>query len=942
MLHEHTINRDFVDDNISNKMSLESFLNTHSVKKDSGLQITNTRIGDKSSIYGGSYHIPDEDYKTFLGLYHNNVFLKNKSEYLTEKQLEVDGPILVDIDFRYDYSVCQRIHTSKHILEIVCLYLEELKVMYQFETQTHIPVYVFEKDAVNRVDDKQITKDGIHIIIGLKSDRICQAILRKRILSKIGEVLKELPITNTWEDVLDEGITKGGTNWQLYGSKKPHNEPYRLSYIYDVIKDDADDELMYIPICTKTFLTSETLCKLSARYKDNVFLFMDNAFVDEYDSQTNDRQKRTSTSHRNSFEEPSSALDITNSEILQEKITYFLESLKPNEFELREAYEYTMALPLSYYGLGSYTKWMRVGWALSNIDKRLLIVWIAMSSKQEGFVYHSIVDLCDRWKVFDSNNVHGLSLRSLMYWVREDNLIGFKAVQDNSIDYHIEQTLERVSMTAGDKGGLNRGSGDFDIATVLYHLYKNEYVCASVRNNTWYRFCNHRWSEVDSGTCLRKSISEVLREIYFKKGKKLLLLSSTMPYDDDKTKFMKKKVEIITNICERLSKTHDKKNIMTEAKELFYKVQFLEKLDQNPYLLCFNNGVIDFRTKEFRTGRPEDFLSKCTRIDYIKISSRHSIIVDEINDFMKKLFPVDELHRYMWDHLASTLLGTCKEQTLNMYVGIGQNGKSVLVNLMEQVLGEYKGDVPLTLLTQQRTKVGGLSPELVQLKGVRYAVIQEPSKGDKINEGIMKQLTGGDPIQARSPYMTATMTYLPQFKLVICSNEFMEIGSTDHGTWRRIRVVDFESLFTDNPVTGDTTKPYQYVLDKDIKEKFKSWKEVFASLLVERAFITGGNVADCAKVKASSTSYRESQDSIADFIGKRICVQESSCLSKMVIAEQFREWYSVNYGGKAPNMKEVTIQVDKKFGTNRDGLWKGIQMIPLMPFPIDEPNSTTS
>lgn len=124
--------------------------------------------------------------------------------------------------------------------------------------------------------------------------------------------------------------------------------------------------------------------------------------------------------------------------------------------------------------------------------------------------------------------------------------------------------------------------------------------------------------------------------------------------------------------------------------------------------------------------------------------------MEEIKDFMKKLFPVVELHKYMWDHLASTLLGTCKEQTLNMYVGIGQNGKSVLVNLMEQVLGDYKGDVPLSLLTQQRVKIGGVSPELVQLKGVRYAVIQEPSKGDKINEGIMKQLTGGDPIQARS------------------------------------------------------------------------------------------------------------------------------------------------------------------------------------------------
>jgi hypothetical protein len=59
-------------------------------------------------------------------------------------------------------------------------------------------------------------------------------------------------------------------------------------------------------------------------------------------------------------------------------------------------------------------------------------------------------------------------------------------------------------------------------------------------------------------------------------------------------------------------------------------------------------------------------------------------------------------------------------------------------------------------------------------------------------------------------------------------------------------------------------------------------------------------------------------------------VNESSCLSKMVIAEQFRDWYASNHGGRAPNMKEISVQVDKKFGACRDGLWVGVQMKPLM------------
>ena len=55
--------------------------------------------------------------------------------------------------------------------------------------------------------------------------------IAEKVLSQIGEVLKDISITNTWEDVLDEGISKSGTNWQLCGLRKPHNEPYGLSDI---------------------------------------------------------------------------------------------------------------------------------------------------------------------------------------------------------------------------------------------------------------------------------------------------------------------------------------------------------------------------------------------------------------------------------------------------------------------------------------------------------------------------------------------------------------------------------------------------------------------------------------------------------------------------------------------------------------------------------------
>ena len=111
---------------------------------------------------------------------------------------------------------------------------------------------------------------------------------------------------------------------------------------------------------------------------------------------------------------------------------------------------------------------------------------------------------------------------------------------------------------------------------------------------------------------------------------------------------------------------------------------------------------------------------------------------------MRELFPEEEVCKYMWEHLASTLIGTSPNQTFNMYHGGGQNGKSVLTVFMKMILGDY-ADIaaPLSLITAERAGIGGVSPEVVKLKGIRYAVVNEPKKNDTINEGVMKQITSG-------------------------------------------------------------------------------------------------------------------------------------------------------------------------------------------------------
>jgi P4 family phage/plasmid primase-like protien len=267
-------------------------------------------------------------------------------------------------------------------------------------------------------------------------------------------------------------------------------------------------------------------------------------------------------------------------------------------------------------------------------------------------------------------------------------------------------------------------------------------------------------------------------------------------------------------------------------------------------------------------------------------------------------------------------------QTLNNYVGFGQNGKSVFTDLMSQTLGEYKVGGPMSLITQPRTRVGGLSPEIVALQGARYVVLQEPSKEDVINDGPMKELVSGvEPISARAPYMLEMVTFIPQCKIIVCANELMGVKTRDHGTWRRIRVVPFVSLFTENPEQGDPEKPYQFKLDRTLKEnKFPVWRETFLAMLAERAFTTQGTVKDCQAVLAASNDYRERQDYLSEFIRDKVVRCAGATIKKAHLSDEFSLWYKINYGGRCPKSKDIHDVMDKQFGKNKAGVWNGVKL----------------
>lgn len=932
------------------KSRFDDYLRAHAAKKDSGVGagagFTHTRIGDAGlKISGGAYHISDAEWSEFMKRYYDHVFGDgNNTEYLTEKQLIEDGSIFVDIDLRYEVAIAERQHTENHIIDAVMVYMENLNKLVEVTPGVGIDVYVMEKEQVKVMDNK--TKDGIHIKIGVKMHKGLQVLLRQRVMAELSNIWDDLPITNTWDEVLDEGVTKGFVNWQMYGSRKPGHQAYAVKYYWIIKYDDISDNWSAVSQSVSGKFNERNFEKLSARYKgDPVFPTRDLVLAEfETAKESLGRQgtkggaaataKRMvlAPGHGCNFNE------INSEDLLNTHLEEMFDNLNSSEHRLKETYDYVMSLPAEYYGPGSYSKWIRVGWALANYagtnginrvqGNNMFLAWLKFSS-QPGcrdtfkggngkFDWRNVPDIYKLWSSFDTNNPEGLTHRSIMYWCKSDAREKYDLIRKQTIDYFITESISKPT--------------EYDLALVLYHMYKDRYVCVSTKTKLWFEYANHRWSESEANE-LRQAISKDMYALFYAKIDEILMKLKALPDPEGKEAEKLHKTETkLAEITLYLKKTQWKNNIMREAMEIFYIKDFMDKLDQNPWLMCFSNGVIDFKAKEFRKGQPDDYICKCTEIDYIALNpSKYGDVYDELNSFFEQLFPDSSVRVYMWEFMASVLIGINKNQTFNIFKGSGANGKSKLMELLGKALGKYKGTLPITYLTQvKRNTLGSTSSEVAQLPGVRLAVLNEPSKGDKINEGPLKETTGGDPIQARALFKD-TVTFIPQFKMVCCTNIDFEEMANDDGTWRRIRKVDFESKFMVKPYSDEvrfpkSLCPHQFPLDKELDVKFDRWAPCLMSMLVDLAYKLQGDVKDCPKVMASSEKLRESQDYFTKFAKEMLIPLPGEKVRKSELLDTFKVWYAGLYGSRSlPKGKEICEFMDTRFGLFNKG-WHNIKL----------------
>ncbi|MFH8939494.1 DNA primase family protein [Streptomyces griseosporeus] len=236
------------------------------------------------------------------------------------------------------------------------------------------------------------------------------------------------------------------------------------------------------------------------------------------------------------------------------------------------------------------------------------------------------------------------------------------------------------------------------------------------------------------------------------------------------------------------------KAMLTQAKSAPGMVLNAATLDADPYALCTPDGIVDLRTGLVKAPDPnKDFHSRSTAVgSQPQPTPRwHKFLTDTFGDDAEGREMID----YLQLLLGYSVTGDVGAQILPFLFGTGKNGKSVLLDVLMKLLGDYADAAPPGFLMAKPYE--GHPTDLAELHGRRVIVCSEVKPDDKFDEARVKLLTGGDRIKARRMRQDF-FSFEPTHKLWLLGNHRPEVGTGGFAFWRRMRLIPFERVVPDH------------------------------------------------------------------------------------------------------------------------------------------------
>jgi putative DNA primase/helicase len=318
----------------------------------------------------------------------------------------------------------------------------------------------------------------------------------------------------------------------------------------------------------------------------------------------------------------------------------------------------------------------------------------------------------------------------------------------------------------------------------------------------------------------------------------------------------------------------------------------MEELDRDPWLINCQNGTLDLRTGKLKAHDPADRITKIVPVDYDPDAP-----CPRFKQFLKEALVDEAVIKFVKRYSGYTLTGITRERLLAILYGFGKNGKTTLVELLHEVLGDYARNTDVeTLLIK---KYQGVGNDVAALKGARFVSAAEVEKGRRLAESKVKQLTGRDTVTARFLF-GENFDFKPEFKLWLSTNNKPVIQGTDDAIWDRIRLIPLTQRFDGNK--ADPKLPDK--LRHEIAGVF-AWMVEGCLEWQEHGLQEPKTVTDATK------QYREEMDTLASFLDE-VCVMGSHY---RVLAERLYQRYAMwcdNSGERKDPKKAFVARLEER------------------------------
>jgi putative DNA primase/helicase len=335
-----------------------------------------------------------------------------------------------------------------------------------------------------------------------------------------------------------------------------------------------------------------------------------------------------------------------------------------------------------------------------------------------------------------------------------------------------------------------------------------------------------------------------------------------------------------------------------------------DDLDSDPWLLNVVNGTIDLRIGELRPHRKDDLLTKLCPVAYdpeAKAPLWESVIARALNNTPDLIAFVKRLFGY-------GLTGIVREQILPVFYGTGANGKSVILGGFMEVVGpDYAMKAPQGMLC---VKKGESHPtELADLFGRRFVAAIETNEGSRLDEALVKELTGNDRIRAR--FMRQDFfEFAPTHKVLMACNHKPVVRGTDHAIWRRLRVVPFTVTIPDEEQ------------DKDLPFKLRQEAPGILAWAVRGCLEwQAAGLPAPAGIVLATERYRAEQDTVGEFLNSCCVIAEPAWAKSSDLLQAYQDFSgdrSMSAKKLGGILRERGFQDDR---TTKARLWRGIGLL---------------